>query len=169
MASRQIFDPIVALRAAPLVSATCTLLYAWDQHLFLSILNQQKTRQHSKSIIGPYWAALFPKGLPMVLGFIAVTSSTAFANIYKHGRVLKARQSYGWYVAGAILSLSHLVFVPFVAPKIQKIVAPKEDEKDVDPNDQLDQWLSVHAFRSLTVDLAAWVAVSVAVLKSLQA
>ncbi|CAI4213210.1 unnamed protein product [Parascedosporium putredinis] len=169
MASRQFFDPVVALRAAPLVSATCTLLYAWDQHLFLSVLNQPSTRQHSRPILSPYWKALFPKGLSMVLGFITVTSSASAANLYAHGPVLRLRQSYWWYVAGAALSLSHLLFVPFVAPPLEKIMEPSAQDGEVDPNAELERWLSVNALRSVTVDFAAWVAVGVAVLKSLTA
>ncbi|KAI1505230.1 hypothetical protein F5X99DRAFT_368772 [Biscogniauxia marginata] len=165
MASGLFFDPLVALRAAPLVSSTCTLLFAWDQHLFLGILNRPETRTHSKPMLPAYFKKFFYTGLPMVLGFVTTTTSTAVANLYTQRAALQARGSFWWYAAGASIAVSHLAFAPFIAPSIQ---ATLEADADGDANKSLDEWLSVNAIRSLTVDLGAWIAVTVAVLKTLR-
>ena len=165
MASGLFFDPLVALRAAPLVSSTCTLLYAWDQHLFLSNFNLPETRVQSKPVISPYFKAFFRRAIWQVLGFITVTASTSVLNLYTARPSLKSHGSASWYTAGAVLSVGHLLFVPIIAPKVQGLVEyTKEDSNDV-----LDRWLSINAIRSLTVDLAAWVACVVAVGKTLAA
>ncbi|RSL53419.1 hypothetical protein CEP54_010436 [Fusarium duplospermum] len=53
------FDPLVALRAAPLVSTTCSLLYAWDQHFFLGLLNRPENRATSKPLLQSYFTTFF--------------------------------------------------------------------------------------------------------------
>ena len=163
MASGLFFDPLVALRAAPLVSSTCTLLYAWDQHLFYSNFNRPETRLLTKPVVAPYFKVSFRRGLPQVLILITATTATAIANLYNSRPLLNTRGSTTWYRAAAALAASHLLFVPFIAPKVKGLV---EEDPAVDANDALDGWLSTNAIRSLTVDLAAWVACVVAVGKT---
>lgn len=165
MASRLFFDPLVALRAAPLVSSTCTLLFAWDQHLFLSNFNLPETRKQTGLIISPYFKSFFQRAIWQVLGFITVTASTSVLNLYTGRPLLNARGSASWYMAGATLSAGHLLFVPIIAPKVRDLA---EDTKG-DSNDSLDRWLSINAVRGLTVDLAAWVACIIAVGKTFAA
>ncbi|OIW32346.1 hypothetical protein CONLIGDRAFT_266872 [Coniochaeta ligniaria NRRL 30616] len=168
MASKLFFDPLVALRAAPLVSATCTLLYAYDQHFFLGLLNRPDTRQHSRPLLPAFFRSFFREGVVFVVAMLAVTTWGSVANLYVNRPSLSARGSFGWYVAGAVLSSSHLLFVPGVAPSIKRITgAEAGGEEDV--NADLDEWLGVNKVRMLTVDLAAWVACVVAVGKSLSA
>ena len=167
MASRLVFDPLVALRAAPLISSTCTLLYAWDQHLFLTNFNLAETRKLSTPLVSPYFKAFFRRAIYQVLGFLAVTASTSVANLYTRRAALDARGSAAWwYTAGALLAGGHLVFVPFIAPSVKDLIEGKDGEE---ANDTLDRWLSVNAVRGLTVDLGAWVACAIAVGKTLVA
>ncbi|KAI5917440.1 hypothetical protein F4810DRAFT_45541 [Camillea tinctor] len=165
MASGLFFDPMVALTAAPLVSSTCTLLFAWDQHFFLSLLNTRQVREHSRPMLPSYFKNFFYKGLPMVLGFLTVTTSTSITNLLAQRTRLIARRSGWWYVAGASLALSHLAFAPFIAPKIQAVIEASSED---DTNKILDEWLSINMVRSLTVDLGAWLALTVAVVKTLR-
>ena len=53
------------------------------------------------------------------------------------------------------------LFVPLVAPSVKDIY-----EGNGDVNENLDRWLGVNLVRSLTVDLAAWVTLGVAVAKT---
>ncbi|KAK4237267.1 hypothetical protein C8A03DRAFT_44876 [Achaetomium macrosporum] len=168
MASRQIFDPIVALRAAPLVSATCTLLYAFDQDFFLGIFNRPENRNSSRALLPSYWKTFFRRGVGFVVGCLAVTTWSSVANLYVRRPALHARQSFWWYVAGAALSSSHLLFIPAVAPSVKAIWDAGTVEGS-DPNASLDEWLGVNRLRTFTVDLAAWVACAVAVTRSLEA
>jgi hypothetical protein len=167
MASKLFFDPIVALRAAPLVSSTCTLLYAYDQHFFLGLLNRPDTRHHSKALLPAYFRTFFREGVAFVIAMLAVTTWGSVANLYVRRPNLQARGSLCWYVAAAVLSSSHLLFIPGVAPSIKRISEAKGGEEDV--NGALDEWLCVNKLRMVTVDLLAWVACVVAVGKSLSA
>ncbi|SPN98658.1 related to integral membrane protein [Cephalotrichum gorgonifer] len=166
MASRLFFDPVVALRTAPLVSSTCTLFYAFSQDFFLRIFNHADLRKENKSAVSPYFKIFFCRGLPIVLSLLSATTSTTVANLYTQPSSLRNKGAYSWYMAAAIFSASHILFVPFVPGSVKRLV---ENEKDTDANDTLDEWLSVNALRGLTVDLVAWVACVVAVGKSLVA
>ncbi|KAK3304891.1 uncharacterized protein B0T15DRAFT_255249 [Chaetomium strumarium] len=168
MASRQIFDPIVALRAAPLVSATCTLLYAFDQDFFLGLFNLPENRARSRALLPSYYRPFFRRGVGFVVGCLAVTTWASIGNLYARRPALHARQSFWWYVAGAALSSSHLLFIPAVAPHV-KAIWEADAVEDSDANASLDQWLAANRLRSWTVDLAAWVACAVAVVRSLEA
>ncbi|KAK4129669.1 hypothetical protein N657DRAFT_562651 [Parathielavia appendiculata] len=170
MASRRFLDPIVLLRAAPLVSSTCTLLYARDQDFFLGLLNRGTPREHSGRLLPAYFGAFFQRGVVFVVACIAATTWTSIGNLFVRRPALHAKQSFWWYAAGAVFSASHLLFVPLVAPPIQAIVnAEKYMYAGIDPNVLLDRWLSVNWIRMVTVDLAAWVACVVAATKSLKA
>jgi hypothetical protein len=173
MASRLFFDPLVALRLAPLVSSTCTLLYAHDQHFFLGLLNRPETRPHSTPLLPPYFRAFFREGVVLVIAMLAVTTWGSVANLYYVGRAARAGAASGsgswwWYVAGAALSSSHLLFIPAVAPSVKRISDAGEGG-GADVNGALDEWLAVNKLRMLTVDLAAWVACVFAVGNSLRA
>ncbi|KAJ9143175.1 hypothetical protein NKR19_g7008 [Coniochaeta hoffmannii] len=168
MASYLFFDPLVALRAAPLVSSTCTLLYARDQQFFLGLLNRPDTRRHSKGLLPPFFRTFFREGVAFVVAMLAATTWGSVANLYVRRAGLRARGAFWWYVAGAVLSSSHLLFIPGVAPSIKRISDAKGEEGE-DVNGDLDEWLGVNKVRMLTVDLAAWVACVVAVGKSLSA
>lgn len=72
--------------------------------------------------------------------------------------------SFWRYTAGASLSTSHLSFVPFIATKSQALM---EANKISDANASLDECLSLNKLRMLTIDLAAWVSLAIAVTKTL--
>ncbi|ATY60157.1 integral membrane [Cordyceps militaris] len=159
MASGMFFDPIVALRALPLVSSTCTLLFGWDQTFFLSLLNRPENRGTSKHLLPAYFRRMFRFGLPLVVSLIAISFWSGLAG------ARRVRQARPWYAAGAAAALGHLLFVPLVAPPVRQII---EADADTDVNERLDYWVRVNTVRTFTVDLAAWIAFVVAVGKTLQ-
>ncbi|KAK3290204.1 uncharacterized protein B0H64DRAFT_413624 [Chaetomium fimeti] len=167
MASRLFFDPVVALRAAPLVSATCTLLYARDQDFFLRIFNEPGNREKSRALLPSYWRIFFRRGVVVVVGCLAATFWSSIANLFVRRRALEATQSFWWYVAGAALAAGHLLFIPAVAPSVRAI--SNADKDGTDPNSALDGWLVINRFRMWTVDIAAWAACAVAVTRTLEA
>lgn len=168
MASRLFFDPLVALRTAPLVSATCTLLYARDQDFFLRLFNEpDEHRTKSRALLPSYWQAFFRRGIFVVIGCLAVTFWSSVANLYVRRPALRAKQSFWWYVAAAGLSVGHLLFVPAVAPSVKAIW--DADEEGTDANAALDEWLWVNKIRMWSVDLAAWAACVVAMTRTLEA
>ncbi|KAM0421443.1 hypothetical protein ACHAPT_010797 [Fusarium lateritium] len=108
----------------------------------------------------------FRRGLPFVVSLITVSSWSGVANVYVQRRTLHARGSLWWYVAGTALAAGHLLFVPWIAPSCQAIM---ENGEGTDINQSLDEWLAVNSVRMLSVDLAAWAAFVVAVVKTLRA
>lgn len=173
MASTLLFDPLVALRAAPLVSATCSLLFAYEQHFFLSIINRPQIRPHSKRLLPSYFTIFFGEAVVQVLGFLGLTVATSLTNLYWDesgtGYTLGERGSYWWYAAAASFAASHLLYAPVVFPSVHAIRKNKEIEKGKDVNDALDVWLRVNWMRMMTVDLVAWLATVIAVGKAFSA
>jgi hypothetical protein len=167
MASRLFFDPIVLLRVAPLVSSTCTLLYASDQDFFLGILNRPENRAHSRPLLPSYFKTFFRRGVVFVVGCLAVTTWSCIANLYVRRPVLISKKTFWWYAAGAAMSASHLLFVPVIAKSVKAVV--DADKESTDPNASLDEWLSINRIRMLTVDWAAWATCAVAAMVTMEA
>ncbi|KAL2127061.1 hypothetical protein VTI74DRAFT_11389 [Chaetomium olivicolor] len=167
MASRLFFDPIVLLRVTPLISSTCTLLYASDQDFFLGILNRPENRAKSRSLLPSYFDTFFRRGVFFVVGCLSVTTWSSIANLYVRRPALVAKQSGWWYVAIGALSIGHLLFVPLIAPSVKATL--DADKEGTDANASLDKWLLINRIRMLTVDFAAWAASVAAVLSTLAA
>lgn len=155
------------LRAAPLVTATCTLLYASDQDFFLGILNCPENRTHSRLLLPSYFNTFFHRGVLFVAGSLAVTTWSSIANLYVRRPALVAKHALWWYAATAVLSISHLLFVPVIAPSVKAIL--DAEKEPIDANASLDKWLSINRIRMMTVDFAAWVTCVVAVTRTLEA
>jgi hypothetical protein len=71
-----------------------------------------------------------------------------------------------WYGAGFALTLAHFPFAPFAAPllaDIAKMERGKEKEDEV--REKMEQFLRVHAVRTRTVNLGAWVCFGIAVVQ----
>ncbi|KAH9886778.1 hypothetical protein F4778DRAFT_438694 [Xylariomycetidae sp. FL2044] len=167
MASRKFFDPAVLLALTPVVSSTCSLLFAHDQHFFLTLLTKPDIRAPSNALLPSYFRAFFAPGLVRVLGFLGVTvgSSAALLLLLRTssaGPLLRGRGAFAWYAAGASFAAGHLLFVPLVAPRIRAIC---EDQGGENVN-VLKSWLFYNAARGCTVDLAAWVCCLVAAAKT---
>lgn len=165
MASGLFFDPMLLLRASPLITSTCSLWYAWDEQFFLSIFTRPENEFESSALLPSYFNTFFQRGTASVLTVLALTLSSSAANLYTDRSVLSARGSLKWYIAGTILSAAHLLFAPLIVPVIKAIVEDREGENAV-PN--VKEWLRVNAIRTLTVDLAAWGAFAIAVTRTLR-
>jgi hypothetical protein len=167
MASGIIFNPMAALAVAPLVSSTCTLWYAFDQHHFLTVFNSLANRPKADAILPTYFKDFFHDSLPRVIGLLGLTFWSAIGNYHWRYDFLVANQSLRWYVAGASLAVSHLLFVPLVAPQIQALV--ENEPSKGQPTSILDKWLNIHLFRTWTVDLAAWICFVMGVVRHVNA
>lgn len=154
------FKPLAALAITPLISSTCTLWYAFDQHHFLSIFTTQPDDKFDK-IIPTYFTRFFAAGLPRVLGLLGTTCISVAANYYYRYDSLVANQSLNWYLAGVTLAVSHLAFVPLVLPRIEAL--QRKTPLRENPTRTLTEWLYYHDIRTYTVDLAAWACFAVAV------
>lgn len=167
MASRLVFDPMAALAVAPLVSSTCTLWFSFDQHRFLSVFNSPTNRPKSDAILPSYFKEFFGPGTLRVVGLLGLTFWTTIANYHWRYDALVANRSLRWYLAGASLAASHLLFVPLVIPRVQALVGNVPSKKS--PTSILDEWLNIHLVRTWTVDLAAWACLAVGVCLNVQA
>lgn len=51
MASGLFIDPMALLRVTPLISSTCTLWFAWDQHVMYSTFAHPDLERESNAIL----------------------------------------------------------------------------------------------------------------------
>ncbi len=160
-----------ALLLAPAVSSTCTLLYGFDQDLFLRLLTLRSTFRDANSLLPAYWSRLMKVGLPRVLAFLSATATTSIAAVVLARPLLQRRGSAGWYGAAAACAAAHLVWVPWVAGPIRAMVEDEgvavEDEEGLTNVDQQIRWLRVNMARTVTTDLVGWVSALVAVTRTL--
>jgi hypothetical protein len=162
------------LLLAPLLSSTCSLLFAWDQHIFMHILTHPELSDRCNAILPTYWRVLFPRSLPQVVSLLGVTTWASVAAVVHHGSLLRKTGALHWYVGSAVLAAGHLVFVPLVAPAIKYMMEDEggrpRERKLAEPGhrniDMQGRWLGYNMLRMLTVDLGAWVCCLVGVVKS---
>lgn len=174
MASGTFFSPQKTLLLAPVVSSTCSLLFAWDQHIFLNLLTHPELSDRTNAILPTYWRVFFPRGLAQVVSFLGITTWTSIGAVVYHKALLQKRGALPWYVASATLAVAHLVFVPFVAPAIKYIMEDEggrsRERKVAEPGnrnvDMQSKWLGYNMVRMLTTDLGAWVCCLVGVMKT---
>lgn len=171
MASRQFLDPATLLRVAPLVTSTVALQFSVDQYLFLDNLRAVRVRGQpgaADRAIPSYFRAFFRKGLPLLLGTYSLTIAAGACNAFLLGG--------SWYKGGTALALAHFAFVPAVMWKVEGLAREDDGENGGDAgagtegraSRLLAGWLNVHALRSLTVDLPAWLCFLVAAVKTLR-
>ncbi|TWU70560.1 hypothetical protein ED733_000485 [Metarhizium rileyi] len=174
MASGAFFTPKKALLLAPFVSSTCSLLFAWDQNLFLTIFTSPELSDRVNPVLPGYWRVFFPRGLAQVVSLLGATTWTSVAALVCHGALLQRKGAWPWYVATAALAVGHLVFVPFVAPAIKYILDDEggmsKERKLAEPGsrnvDMQERWLWFNRVRLLTTDLGAWVCCVVGIMKT---
>lgn len=173
MASGAFIDGKTALLLTPLVSSTCTLLFAHDQDVFLRIFTTPAVSNLGNGILPPYIRRFVPLGLKRVFGFLSVTIGASIASSYVAAPLLTAQGSLRWYQASAVLATAHLVFAPLVVPRLKAMMEGVETvtNDDVDETKKrnvvvLKEWLVVNGIRSLTTDLGAWVCCFIAVAKT---
>lgn len=151
MASGLIVNPRLLLRTAPLLSSTCTLWFSLDQDFFLDVFLHRDHRSRSNDLLPSYYRVLFRSNVVRVLGLLALTLCSGGYQLRSSSSLSAAARP--WYTAGTLLAASHLLFVPAVAPKVQAI---SEDWARGDSTRDLEGWLTVHRWRTWTVDVAAW-------------
>ncbi|KAI1167694.1 hypothetical protein F5B18DRAFT_398705 [Nemania serpens] len=154
----------VLLHLVPVISSTSSLWYAWDQYEQMTVFRQPEMRSISNRILPRYFAAFFRRGAPRVLGLLVTTAVSSGAILrYSLPTDPRAQSAFPWHVAGLLLATAHLAWAPAILPSVRAI---ENDAKDKNVA-QLDLWLRLHAWRSLTVDMGAWICCIIAAIKSL--
>lgn len=160
-----------ALLVAPLVSSTCTLLFGFDQDLFLRLLTLRSTYRDANSLLPAYWHVFLHRSLPRVLSYITTTAATSLAAIFVARPLLQRRGTVGWYAGAAACAAAHLAWVPWVTGPIKAMVEDEgvaiEEEEGLTNVDHQVGWLKVNLARTVTTDLLGWVCAVVAVTKTL--
>lgn len=165
MASGQLFDPVVLLRVAPLITSSASLSYCWAQNVFISIFTRSRNREKSNALLPTYIEDWFYGYTGQLIATYTTTILTASANLYYQRQVLDASDSAKWYAAGALFSAAHFAFVPAVAWKFTSIINNETKGNSVKV---LDEWLRVHRLRTLTVDMLSWGCILIGVLRSVK-
>ncbi|KAI1635702.1 putative integral membrane protein [Biscogniauxia mediterranea] len=151
------------LPLVPVISTTCSLWFAWDQYEFLTLFRKPDLQPLSNKLLPSYFTSFFNRGAPRVLGLLSTTVLSCGAILrYSPGTILHDRGAFSWYVAGLSFALGHQIYVPFILPSIRALRGDAKERNVA----ELESWLRVHTWRSLTVDLAAWICCLVATLKS---
>lgn len=156
MASRAFFDPINLLRLAPLVTSTCTLMYAFDEYMFLSTFLHRDHRKQSNAILPSWFKRWFEKGIFVVVGLNAATIIITLFNIFSaYNQEIRK-----WYWAGLGFTIAHLAFVPVIMYPIRDII---EDRSHGQSTRDLQRWINIHLLRVLIADLPGWASYSAGV------
>ncbi|KAI0430582.1 hypothetical protein F5Y09DRAFT_341515 [Xylaria sp. FL1042] len=154
----------VLLHLVPIMSSTSSLWYAWDQYEQMTLLRTRELKSLSNQLLPKYFTSFFARGAPRVLGLLLTTAFSCGAILrYSSAGVVREKGAFPWYVAGLSLAISHLAWAPAILPSV-KAIEKDAKEKNVT---QLEAWLRLHVWRSLTVDLGAWVCCIVATTKLL--
>ncbi|KAI1122382.1 hypothetical protein F5Y10DRAFT_287270 [Nemania abortiva] len=154
---------LVFVRLVPIISSTSSLWYAWDQYEQISLFRHAEMRSLSNQLLPRYFTAFFNRGAPRVLGLLATTAVSCGAILrYSPAALVRDSGAFPWYVAGISLAAAHLAWAPSILPLKNAIERDAKDKNVV----HLERRLRLHVWRSLTVDLGAWICCIVATVKT---
>ncbi|KAK1767709.1 hypothetical protein QBC33DRAFT_55676 [Phialemonium atrogriseum] len=160
MASGQVFDPLVLLRVAPLVTSSFSLWYCVDQHMFYNNFIIPTNRAKGNDILPSYWKSFLAPGLGCIFSLYGLSGGAAIANTYA------AAGTSRWYGIGAVFTAAHFLFVPAVSKAISAMI---KGENKGDIWKHLQRWLRLHALRSIFIDFPGWLCFLTAAMQSLKA
>ncbi|KAJ5978306.1 hypothetical protein N7501_001648 [Penicillium viridicatum] len=124
------FDPLKLLRVAPLLTTTSALLYAWDEHWYLSGFLRSEHKSKTETILPSYFRRFFEQGVFIIAGLNTLTVSTSVAHLLIDRPVLDRLRSNGTELAWASL------FVTFDCASYRR-------------------WVDIHRIRVFVADLPA--------------
>ena len=140
----------------PLLTSTAYLQFAIDETFFFSLFLRPSHSAQSATLLPSYLSAFSRPALLIIASILGTQLLTSLAAI------ALSEQTF-WYWAGFALTLAHFPFAPLAAPllvDIAKMERGKEKEEEV--RGKMERFLRVHAMRSWTVNLGAWVCFGVA-------
>lgn len=139
-----------AARLLPLLSNTASLMFSWDQHIFLhSFLWPPLTRSKADSNLPPYFKAFFPRGIVVIFTLYPLTLFSALANIY----FLPSQALNKWYWAGLAFTFAHFLFAPPTQRLVKEIM---HDTNKGNASKDMKVWLDWNMLRIWVADTPAW-------------
>lgn len=156
MASGQFFDPMVLLRALPLIATTGALLDSQKIISHLHGLPKANTKDADTGYTMKHTVDHYIRASGVVK--VGITITTCVANLLVRKPALVARGNAGyWYVAVSVLAASHLALV-------WSMPDPEEDETTTMDKEWLNSRLKIMAALIWITDipamLCAWYAVA---------
>ncbi|GAW13745.1 hypothetical protein ANO14919_031340 [Xylariales sp. No.14919] len=154
----------VFVRLVPIMTTTSSLWYAWDQYEQITLFRHAELRSLSNQLLPRYFTSFFNRGAPRVLALLMGTTFSCAAILqYSPAGVVHGSGAVPWYVGGLSLAVAHLAWAPSIFP-LKNLIEKDAKEKNVT---HIERWLRLHVWRSLTVDLGAWICCIVATVKTL--
>ncbi|KAK2802396.1 hypothetical protein FQN50_007393 [Emmonsiellopsis sp. PD_5] len=177
------------LRAAPLASSTASLIHATAELATNSAFLDPSIRSLSNQVLPIWFSHVFNRLVWVVVGLKSVTIATTVGNILVGRRA--GGGSTTWYWVGLAGAVGHLMFVPWVAGPVGRIVNRRkggekgekggkggekgnggdkgevegegEGEGEVEATREMERWVSVHRVRMVVADLPGWLGCLMAV------
>ena len=143
----------------PLLTSTAVLQFATDETFFFSLFLRPSHSAQSATLLPSYLSAF---SRPAILIIASILGTQLLASL---AAIALSEQTF-WYWVGFALTLAHFPFAPFAAPllvDIAKMERGKEKEEEV--REKMERFLRVHAVRTWTVNLGAWVCFGIAVVQ----
>ncbi|CAP98110.1 Pc22g08220 [Penicillium rubens Wisconsin 54-1255] len=161
MASGLILNPHLLFQTLPLATSTATLAHALLELTTNTAFLIPSLQPTSDKVLPKWFSHVFNRAVWTVLGLnlgtITSAAGTLLLNRYYPQKPLQTTAFYWVGLAGAV---GHLVFVPFVAGPVKRIV----DDSGVGASVDMRRWVGVHRVRMVVADFSAWVAFVGAVL-----
>jgi len=143
----------------PLLTSTAFLQFVTDQTFFFSLFLQPSHSAQSASLLPSYLSAF---SRPAILIIASILGTQLLASL---AAIALSEQTF-WYRAGFALTLAHFPFAPLAAPLLVDIAKmEKGKEKEEEVREKMVRFLRVHAVRTWTVNLGAWVCFGIAVVQ----
>lgn len=187
---------LTTLRILPWLGTTASLAHAWVEYIstssFLARCAPTSTRfakaatqreaptqtcndnevSAALDIAIPHWfTCWFNSGVYSVVALNCISFYSGLANVLLFKGLGKERK---WYLAGTLLAVSHMAFVPLVAGPVSRIMqlcvkqqGGEETGKRGAARSEVQKWVRFHCIRAATVDVAAWGCFAVGVVRVL--
>lgn len=150
------------LRLFPALTSTTLLMFAFDEHHFLSPFASPTLLQRSNAFLPDYFQRWLRRGKWVIILGYPATFLGAAANL---GIARESTTATKLYATGLLFNLAHImVFGPRMLGLLEDI---KEGVPQGNVVESLRTWLGINEVRAWTTDFPAWVCFVAAVVECL--
>jgi hypothetical protein len=142
----------------PLLTSTAFLQFATGETFFFSLFLRPSHSAQSATLLPSYLSAF---SRPAILIIASILGTQLLASLVT---IALSEQTF-WYWAGFALTLGHFPFAPFAAPLLADIAKMERGKEKEEVREKMERFLRVHAVRTWTVNLGAWVCFGIAVVQ----
>ncbi|KAJ7668314.1 hypothetical protein B0H17DRAFT_1087740 [Mycena rosella] len=149
------------LRIFPVISSTVNLMWALDEYAFLGSWMNPAYRAQADALLPPWFKTWGAKGTWVLITGFPMSLSAGLANAFIHRATLQASGALKWYWLGVGFTVAHFFYGPTA---LRLLKAIRDGEPDGKPTQSMGQWLRMHATRTATTDLPAFICFTIAAL-----